>query len=94
MSSIDSTLRPVLAAHVRLKVDRVSGDPVLLFPEGLLVLNATAHEIARRCDGGMSIAELIGQLTEEFDADEEVLRNDILENLEQLRRQNLLLFLA
>jgi pyrroloquinoline quinone biosynthesis protein D len=94
MSFLDSTLRPVLAAHVRLKVDPVSGDPILLFPEGLLVLNATAHEIVRRCDGEISITELIRQLTEEFDASEEVLRNDILENLEQLRHQNLLLFLA
>jgi pyrroloquinoline quinone biosynthesis protein D len=93
MSSPDPALRPVLASHVRLKVDPVGGDPVLLFPEGLLVLNATAHEIVRRCDGRTTIAELIGQLTGEFDAGEEDLRNDVLENLEQLRRQNLLHFL-
>lgn len=94
MSSVDLTLRPSLASHVRLKTDPVTGDPVLLFPEGLLVLNATAHEIVRRCDGLASIAEIIGQLAEEFDASEEVLRADILENLEQLRQQNLLLFRA
>jgi len=94
VSSVDLTLRPSLASHVRLKTDPVTGDPVLLFPEGLLVLNATAHEIVRRCDGLASIAEIIGQLAEEFDASEEVLRADILENLEQLRQQNLLLFRA
>jgi len=83
----------MLASHVRLKTDPVSGDPVLLFPEGLLVLNATAHEIVRRCDGESTVAEIIRPLAEEFDAGEEVVRNDVLENLEQLRAQNLLVFL-
>jgi pyrroloquinoline quinone biosynthesis protein D len=92
VSSLDLTLRPSLASHVRLKTDPVTGDPILLFPEGLLVLNATAHEIVSRFNGETSIAEIIAQLTEEFDASEEVLRSDILENLEQLRQQNLLLF--
>jgi len=73
-------------------MDPVTGDPVLLFPEGLLVLNATAHEIVRRCDGQTSIAEMIRQLTDEFDAGEETVRNDILENLTQLRHRNLILF--
>jgi pyrroloquinoline quinone biosynthesis protein D len=91
MSSLDLSQRPILASHVRLQIDSVSGDPVLLFPEGLLVLNATAHEIVRRCNGEISIAELIRQLTEEFDAGEEVLRSDILENLEQLRQRNLII---
>ena len=92
MSSLDLDLRPVLAPHVRLKIDPLNGDPVLLFPEGLLVLNVTAHEIARRCDGQINIAQLLQQLAEEFDANEDVLRDDLLENLEQLRKRNLLLF--
>jgi len=91
MSSLDLSQRPILASHARLQIDSVSGDPVLLFPEGLLVLNATAHEIVRRCNGKISIAELIRQLTEEFDASEEVLRSDILENLDQLRQRNLII---
>jgi pyrroloquinoline quinone biosynthesis protein D len=90
--SLDPSQRPTLASHVRLQMDPVTGDPVLLFPEGLLVLNATAHEIVRRCDGQTSIAEMIRQLTDEFDAGEETVRNDILENLTQLRHRNLILF--
>jgi pyrroloquinoline quinone biosynthesis protein D len=92
MSSPDLSLRPILASHVRLKVDSASGDPVLLFPEGLFVLNSTAHEIVQRCDGKTSVAELIRQLAEEFDASAEVLQNDILDNLHQLERRNLILF--
>ncbi len=91
MSSPDLSLRPILASHVRLKMDSVTGDPILLFPEGLLVLNSTAFGIVQRCDGKTSVAELIRQLTEEFYASEEVLQNDILENLDQLHRRNLIL---
>ena len=43
---IDLQSRPALAARVRLQTDPVSGEPVLLYPEGLLLLNATAHAVA------------------------------------------------
>ena len=92
MSTLDPSLRPSLPKHVRLKIDPISSKPVLLFPEGLLVLNSTAHEIVRRCHGQTSIAELTRQLGEEYDAQENALRNDILENLEELRARNLIIF--
>jgi pyrroloquinoline quinone biosynthesis protein D len=92
MNSFDPLLRPVLAPHVRLSIDPLTGDPVLLYPEGFLVLNGTAHEIVRRCNGETTVAALLQHLGEEFDAGEEILRHDLLENLEQLRRRNLLLF--
>jgi pyrroloquinoline quinone biosynthesis protein D len=92
VSSFDLNLRPALAPHVRLKIDPVEGEPVLLFPEGLLVLNETAHEIVRRCDGQITIAKLLRQLAEEFEVDDGTLRADVLENLDQLRQRNLLVF--
>jgi pyrroloquinoline quinone biosynthesis protein D len=94
VSSPDLARRPQLAPHVRLKIDAVSGDPVLLYPEGILVLNSTAHEIVRRCDGELTIAELIQRLGAEFEADEAVLRHDVVENLEYLHQRNLLLYPA
>ena len=92
MNSLDLNLRPVLAPHVRLKIDPVQNEPVLLFPEGLLILNETAHEIVRRCDGQTSIADLLRQLSEEFDVAEDVLCADVFENLEHLQQRNLLVF--
>jgi len=92
MSAFDPQLTPQLAAHVRLRLDPITNEPVLLFPEGLLVLNATAHEIVRRCDGKTTLAQLLEQLAAEFDAPADVLRDDVWENLEALRRRNLLLF--
>ena len=94
MSAVDWNQRPSLAPHVRLKIDPIEGDPILLYPEGMLVLNETAHEIVRRCDGQANVAELLRQLAGEFDADADVLRRDLLENLEQLRQRNLLVFAA
>jgi pyrroloquinoline quinone biosynthesis protein D len=94
VSSFDSSRRPQLAPHVRLQIDAVSGDPVLLYPEGILVLNSTAHEIVRRCDGQISIAELLHLLAGEFEVNEEVLRHDVQENLEYLRQRNLLVYPA
>ncbi len=92
MNSPDLTRRPQLASHVRLKVDPITGEPLLLFPEGMLMLNSTAHEIVRRCDGRTSIEEMAGQLAEEFDAGKEALLPDVLQNVEELSQRNLLRF--
>jgi len=94
MSSFDPRRRPQLAPHVRLQIDAVSGDPVLLYPEGILVLNSTAHEIVRRCDGQTSVAQLLHLLAGEFEVDEDVLRHEVQENLEYMRQRNLLLYSA
>ena len=37
-----------------LETDKVSNEPVLLYPEGILQLNETAHAIVERCDGRTS----------------------------------------
>jgi pyrroloquinoline quinone biosynthesis protein D len=84
--------RPLLASHVRVKIDPITGDPILLFPEGMLMLNSTAHEVVRRCDGRTSIDEIAEQLAEEFDAAKETLLLDLLQNIEELSQRNLLRF--
>jgi len=43
--------------------------PLLLFPEGLLVLNPTAHEIVGLCDGERTVAEIVKTLGEKFKSD-------------------------
>ena len=47
-------------------------------------------KIVRRCDGRTRLADLPGLLAQEFDADEAVLRRDLLETLDDLHRRNLL----
>lgn len=43
MSTIDEQSHPALAAGVRMQMDATTGEPILLFPEGVLHLNATAQ---------------------------------------------------
>jgi hypothetical protein len=44
---LDDEARPKLAAKAELRMDPISGEPILLYPEGMLRLNGTAHAIAR-----------------------------------------------
>ena len=69
MNDLPDTARPRLATKVRLKWDEVRQKPLLLFPEGLLVLNPTAHEIVGLCDGQRTVAEIVKTLGEKFKSD-------------------------
>jgi len=56
---------------------------VLLYPEGIVKLNATGGEILQRCDGKTSVAELIDQLALSYNAsDVDTIRNGVLNFLE------------
>lgn len=89
MTEIDLHSRPALAPHVRLQVDPVSGNPVLLFSEGVLILNDTAHEIVQRCDGRATVRKIAAQLGAEYEIDEATLQADALECLRDLVGRNL-----
>ena len=92
MSHVDLNHRPVLADHVRLRADPVSGDPVLLFPEGVLILNSTAHDIVLLCDGGVTGREILTALSADYEVEEAVLRTDLVDCLTDLLHRNLILF--
>jgi pyrroloquinoline quinone biosynthesis protein D len=91
MSHVDLNRRPVLADHVRLKTDPVSGDPVLLFPEGVLILNSTAHDIVLLCDGEVTGREILTALSADYEVEEAVLRADLVDCLADLLHRNLIL---
>jgi pyrroloquinoline quinone biosynthesis protein D len=84
---------PTLSPAVRFRIDPISGDPVLLYPEGLLVLSATAVDIVGRCDGKNSVAQILAQMGEEYEVDEATLKGDVLECLADLSKKTLLIFL-
>jgi pyrroloquinoline quinone biosynthesis protein D len=86
---IDSQGRPALAARVRLQIDPINGEPVLLYPEGLLRLNATAHEVVARCDGKTTVADIIISLGNEYEVSAETMRADVLDCLVQLQHRQL-----
>ena len=90
MTPLDLHLRPALASRARSQTDPITGEPVLLFPEGLLVLNPAAHEIVSRCDGAATVGEIIASLAEEYDAPADALVADVVACLTDLRERNLI----
>ena len=91
-TDIDLQSRPALASSARLQIDPVDGGPVLLYPEGLLRLNETAHEILSRCDGRATVGEIIALLGGEYEAGADTLRADVTDCLAQFHRRKLVVF--
>ena len=62
MSSIGAGSRLRLARGVRLFWDEVRQQHLLLFPEGMLVLNATAFKVLDLCNGQRTVSEMVSIL--------------------------------
>ncbi|HEX2133137.1 MAG TPA: pyrroloquinoline quinone biosynthesis peptide chaperone PqqD [Actinophytocola sp.] len=60
------TGRPRLRRGVRLTFDRTRDTHVLLFPEGVLVPNATAAAVLELCDGASEVPEIAERLGHRF----------------------------
>lgn len=59
---IDHADVPRLVRRVRLRWDATRNGHVLLFPEGVLMLNAAAAEVLTRVDGVRSVGAIEGEL--------------------------------
>ena len=89
MPQISDSAQPRLAKGVRLQSDSATGKSVLLFPEGIVELNQTAHEILARCDG-RKLSEIVQALAEDYDANLTALTADVRETLADLHRRRLI----
>lgn len=74
MTTIAADSRPRLRRGVRMTFDTVRNTHVLLFPEGVLVPNATAAAILEQCDGSSTVEDIAGRLSERYQG---VLASDI-----------------
>lgn len=92
MSAINPQHQVSLAPGVRWQIDRATGDAVLLFPEGILLLNETAREVVARCDGKKTTAEIVRELATEYEVTAAELENDVVECLEDLQGKKLVVF--
>jgi pyrroloquinoline quinone biosynthesis protein E len=70
--------------------DRVSGEPLLLYPEGVFGLNPTAAAIVGLCDGRHTMAEIVAELGGRYAVPPELLRAEVDEFLDRLRLYGLL----
>ncbi|MPZ83865.1 MAG: pyrroloquinoline quinone biosynthesis peptide chaperone PqqD [Actinophytocola sp.] len=58
--------KPRLRRGVRLTFDKTRDTHVLLFPEGVLVPNATAAAVLELCDGSSDVTEIAAKLGTRF----------------------------
>ena len=86
---ISDLARPSLAKGARLQIDSTTGKNVLLYPEGIVELNETAHGILSRCDG-RTLREIVCELAEEYEADSEALAADVRGTLADLQHRKLI----
>ena len=82
--------RPCLAKRVRLQIDAVSGNPVLLHQETILVLNQTGYEILRLCDGTRTLQEILQDLENEYPTAKSILTREVLEYFEAISQTGLI----
>lgn len=85
--ALSLTDRPQLRRGVRAATDPLSGETVLLFPEGVLVMNETAAAVVRQCDGNHSVVDVVQSVGEVYD---DVAVEDVMSLLRDLIAQNLL----
>lgn len=83
-------MRPELARHVRRQLDRVTGAPMLLHPEGALELSESADAIVQLCDGTRTAEDIVTALAAEFDVPPAAIRADVDELLAALAARGLL----
>jgi pyrroloquinoline quinone biosynthesis protein D len=64
----EKSAHPRVARLYRLQWEEAQQAHVLLFPEGMVKLNASAGQILLRCDGTKSVAEIVADLENAFAA--------------------------
>jgi pyrroloquinoline quinone biosynthesis protein D len=79
--------RPVLRRGVRHSSDPLTGAAVLLFPEGVLVMNETAARVVACCDGIRTVEDVLLALAAEYDG---VRAEEVLDLLDDLVSQHLM----
>jgi len=90
----------VLAERVRreegILAQEAHGQTVLLRLEdgGYYALDEVGAMIWEMCDGQRAVAEIVALLCEEFDVPERIVQADVLEFIDDLRRERLLVLAA
>ena len=57
---------PKLAPLFRMQYEQAQSAWVLLYPEGMVQLNASAAEILRRCDGAHTAEAIVSEIETQF----------------------------
>jgi len=83
--------RPRLAPRARLRWDEVEKRYMLVFPEAALMLNETAPEILKLCDGEHTIEGIVDSLAQRFAGiDRKTIEEDVTTFLARIKARGLL----
>jgi len=88
--AIPASGRPKISPRARLQTDKVTGKPVLIYPEGVLLLNPTGEAIVSLCTGQSTLREIVDQLASRYQAPVPQIFSEVTSYLERLRTRNLL----
>jgi coenzyme PQQ biosynthesis protein PqqD len=81
--SLHSRVRLIPTA--RIVTDKVTGRPVLHYPEGVLWLNETGSKILSLCHQAIAVSSIVETLAEEYSPEERVaIEKDVIEFLDPL----------
>jgi pyrroloquinoline quinone biosynthesis protein D len=82
--------RPTLSPKARLRVDKKTGQKVLLYPEKGLLLNPTGARILELCDGERTVASIVDVLVSEHEgAQRDTISNEVRAFLQRLLESGL-----
>ena len=68
MSDLADTVKPAITPGLKLQWEPAQEAYVLLYPEGMVKLNGTAHAILSRCDGTRTVADIVIDLERAYSA--------------------------
>lgn len=77
----DTGTVPQIAPTFRLQWEEAQGCYVVLYPEGMIRLSASAGEILKRCDGGHSVGAILRELQDAYPGAD--LKDDVKRFLEK-----------
>jgi pyrroloquinoline quinone biosynthesis protein D len=87
---MDADKKPRLTKQARLHIDPVSGQPVLMHQEAVLVLNDSGYEILRLCDGTHTLSEIIQDLENKYPAAQSILAQEVTQYIELIGQKGIL----
>jgi len=83
--------RPRLSPKARLRWDEVEKRYMLVFPEAALMLNETAPEILKLCDGEHTLEGIVNSLAQRFTGiDRKIIEEDVTSFLSRIKLRGLL----
>ena len=83
-AKLDSSSRPRLPRHIKLRQDAGRNRTVVLAPERVFSPNPVAVEVLKLCDGQRSVDEIATELAKSYNAPVSQILADVLEMLRDL----------